>query len=117
MGRSGYQSGDALKRATSHYNAPQGHIRLSHARAHAPARFPIFAPTHAHARAHTPRHTLRAPIAPRPAPERAPKRTHRPRPHPADIGGYLSIAGGAGIGMDRGGEGVKPSSNCIIYKA
>lgn len=130
MGRSGYQSGDALKRATSHYNAPKWHIGLSHARAHAPARYRLIAYTRPRTRAHTHRHTLRALLpapcalrqnAPRTLPHAPPERRHGTHaPTPTAPGGYrrLSIySGGGGIGTGRGGEGVKPSSNYIIYKA
>ena len=116
-GRLSYQSGDAPKRRTSPYNAPQGHIGLSHARAHAPARYLLFAHSRTHARTPSP---SRKPRAPLPAPERAPHAAPERRPeHPARRAyrrRSIYCKGGAGIGTSRGGEGVKSSTNYIYIK-
>lgn len=110
-----YLSGNALKRRTSNYNAPKGHIGLSRARTHAPARFPIFA----HARAHTPSPSPE-PHAPRPAPEHRPhalqalrQNAHPNTPPGGCIDLRLSIQGGAV--SERTGEGRGLIALLIIY--
>ena len=124
MSRFGGSDGLSIgQRAKTPHKPRQRAKRALHpvARTHTHARALSAFCAHTHARAHT--RTHRAPSQ-RPRPERRPaprapperpesrpeRRTERPHPAPALIAVYL-FQGGAGIGTDRGGEGVKSSSD------